>query len=258
MTLQAILDRIKVLKPYIDEDLGEGHYSTLDSRRARQRNAIDETKDLKREYYNSLMKSSVFIVVSGQNKVEFVKNAETKFDCFSADTMSMFKDLAKRIPKEIYLNKIAGPVLYDTLLNHLEDKAREMGVTSYPAFSYKSEYQRQLNSTEDLENAIKKVIVDQVGAELVGVEALNSILDKAISIGHVAALTPIVLTADDDKEALSLIEGLKRLSKRSYAVNAGKLHKGQKLASGILFSKDGESESVKETLDKIVSFVVGK
>lgn len=257
MTLQTILERIKNLKPYVDQDLREGHYSTLDSLRARQRNAIEETNALKREYFNSLKNSAVFIVVSGQNKEEFAQTAVSEFHCFSADTMAMFKDLASRVPKELYLGKVATAVLYDNIQNHLSDKATEMGISAYPMFSFKAEYQRNLDTQEDLENACKKVVLDQVGAELVGIESLNSILDKAVAMGHSATLTPVVLQANNDAEALQMVEGLKRLSKRAFAVNAGKLNKGQKTTAGILHSKDGESASVKETLTKILSLSVG-
>lgn len=251
MSLSRVLEEIKNVKPLAEEDISSGPRETYAGREGRKRNAIDRMKTLKERYIEELRLSSVFIFVVGSYKDQFSELAAKEFNCFSADPEELYKDLANRLPAELYDNKTPTANLFDIMSRHLEDKANEMQVLGYPLITMKQEYFRAINGKEDFVNLIKEAINDQVGSEMAGLCIIRSLADKAIDTGHGSKITPIVLATDDEKLVLDLNSSLGRIGARSFLVAAGKGAKSLKTVEGTFMIKESTKENVENVLTTI-------
>jgi hypothetical protein len=97
---------------------------------------------------------------------------------------------------------------------------------------------------------IRNAIVDQVGSELVGINAVHSIVDSAIAKNHSDPVTPVVLNTSDEKFALDLQKNLKRLTSRVFLVSAGK-SESFKNNKDVMTVKKVSEETVGEVLSNI-------
>jgi len=251
MSLQNTLEEIKRLKPLAEEDLSTGPIETYVSREGRKRNAKERLKALREEYIDALRTSAVFIIVSGSNKNEFLDLATNEFKCFTADPEGFYKDLANRLPSELYANKTSGANLFDIMGRHLEEKAQEMHVLGYPQLIMKQQYRRAINNKEDFVELIKQAINEQVGSEISGLHMVRSLVDSAISAEHGLKLTPIVLATDDENLALDFNSTFNRIGSRSFLVAAGKGAKAVKSREGTFALKEVTKESVENVLTNV-------
>lgn len=251
MSLSKTIEEIKVLKPIADENLADGPRETYQGREGRKRNAISKLKDLKERYIDELRLSAVFILVAGSAKDEFAEVAKNEFKCFTADPEGFYKDLANRLPPELYAQKTPPANLFDIMGRHLEDKATEMKIIGYPQLIFHSKYQKACNGKEDFVNLIKEAINDQVGSEITGIHVVRSLADEAIAVNHGGRITPIILATNDEKLALDLRGTLGRIGSRVFLVAAGKGAKELKKENGTFAVKEINNESVENILTNI-------
>lgn len=251
MSLQKVLEEIKVVKPLSEEDISAGPRETYAGREGRKRNATERYKDLKEKYIDELRASAVFILVCGSGKDQFSEVAQKEFGCFSSDPDGFYKDLANRLNPELYNGKTSGSNLFDILGRYLEDKATEMKLSSYPQLIMKQQYFRAIKDKNDFVSLIKQAINEQVGSEIVGIHTLREVSEKAIDAGHGSKLTPIVLSTDDEELALDLNSTLGRIGSRSFLVSAGKGAKTIRSIDGAFAVKEIDKESVENVLTNI-------
>lgn len=250
--LAEIVKEIKKTKPLVDENLESGHYSTLNARRGRQNRAIETMKELTAKYEHALLQSSVFIVVAGALKDEFTNVALEKSGAFSADPEDFYKDLLKEIHPSMYKS---GPSnIFDILGRVLENKMLSLNVREYPQPQFKASYQRAINTSDDVLQLIKDTVNDQVGGEIAGVNAIHSIVPKAIEKGYGGRVAPIILNTNDEKLALKLIPSLNELTPYVFLVVAGKANKNFKI-KGAIAVKDASEESVGSAMKTIEGMV---
>lgn len=253
MSLETTIKAIKEAKPFAEENIETGPMETMGGRRGRKIQAIEQLKMLKRQYRTDLLTSAVFIIVAGSARSDFEKVATEKFGLFSADPDEFYKDLANRVSPSLYLGKESVSNLFDVLGRHLEDKMNELDVNEYNQLIFKAEYVQNITSPEEFTTLAKRAINKQLGAEIVGVQAVTSILDKAIENEHSAKTTSIVLSTGDEALALSLVQDLERITSRIFLVVAGKGSKTLKGVQESISVKDATEDTVKSTLDTIKS-----
>lgn len=252
MSLSKVIEQIKAASVYAKEDVNSGPIETLNGRRGRKNQAIEQLRVLKNQYKTELTESAAFIIVTGEKRDAFTSAAVESFNCFSADPNDFYVDLARRIPAALYQGQESVSGLFDVLGRHLEDKASEIGIVGYPQMIFRQGYRTVLKSQEDLVDLVRQAINDQVGPEIVGIQAINSLLDKAIEKEHGAKVTPIILSTGDETLALKLEESLDRLRPRGvFLVVAGKGSKSLRATEGVLLVKDPTPESVEQTLKTI-------
>jgi hypothetical protein len=227
MSLEQTLKEIKTLKPFAEEDLenldpATTNPATLGGRRGRKMQALEQITRLKRDYKQQLMSSALFLVVVGSERQNFEHAATgNKFGLFSADPEQFYNDLAGRVAPALYQGKESVSGIFDVLGRHLEDKANELDLASYPQLIFKESYTGYLTNVKDFTRLVKRAVNDQMGAEIVGIQAVNSILDTAVERGHAGKTTPIILSTDDLQLAKELLRDLGRLSSRVFLVQAG-------------------------------------
>lgn len=253
MSLDTIIKEMKTLKPLAEEDADAGPAETMVGRRGRKNQAIIRLADLKLEYTQDLRRTAIFIIVTGTKRDEFEAIATgEKFKLFSADPETFYRDLASRIHPTLYTKNASQSNLFDILGRHLEDKMRELGLSEYNQLIFKEKYITQVSTAEEFTQVIKLAINEQIGSEIVGVQAAASIVERAIEAGHNAKVTPIVLNTADEKLAYSLSGDLGRITPRVFVINTGKSSKELRAIEESINLKEVTEESVKSTLDQII------
>lgn len=252
MSLSKVLEEIKKVKPHADEDCEVGPIETLNGRRGRKRAAIEQLKTLKRQYTDELRRSAAFILVTGSARDSFTNIATQEFKCFSADPEAIYKELANRISPALYQGRDTVGDLFDVLGRHLEDKAGEIGIVGYPQLIFKQQYRRNISNKEEFAELVKQALNEQVGGEIVGINAVHTLTNEAIERNHSARVTPIILSSSDEKLVVDLSSSLERLTSRVFVVTAGKSSKAIKASvPGVISIKEPTNESVEQALTTI-------
>lgn len=243
-----MLKKIKELEPFVNEDVESGPVETLNARRGRKNQAIETIKQLEQEYANDLRQTAAFIVVTGDKSQEFARIATENFKCFNSDPNSFYSDLVERVPQSLYLGKENVASLLEIVGRHLEDKMLDFQVVrGYPQLVFKQEYRITVNSKEDFLNLVRQALLEQIGGEIVGIQAVHDLTKEAIKLEHSSKFTPVLLPTTDEKFALTLSKDLARISNKVFVVTAGKTSE----ASSSLEVKELSNDSVKKVLKNI-------
>src|ERR1035437_1434719 len=193
MSLTSILNEMELNRGPAEMDVSMGSPETYGGRIGLKRASIEAMKRLTLQYRNELMASTVFIVVTGPGRNSFTELASgDSFGCFSTDPDEFYKDLASRIDPSLFGREGVNK-LFNIAGNILEDKALELDINSYNAIRFSDKYNRGVKTVEDFVPVIREAINDQVGPEIVGVNAVASIVTKAIARNHLAEITPLIL-----------------------------------------------------------------
>lgn len=256
MSLTQTMEKIKTNLPYTTEDVDSGPRETMAARRGRKARAIDEVKTLKREYRQGLLQSAVFIITTGSEKDAFGSWAASPFECFVANPSLFYEQLANRIPEVLWKGKESMVNLFDVIGRHLYDMAVDLDLNEYDQLIFKQEHYVSIKTKADLVALLKKALNAQVGSEIVGIQAVTSIVDIAIERSHTAKATPIVLATDDEALALDLESSLRRLNPRGvFLVVAGKGTKNLRAVPGVISIKEPTEESVGQAIKSIKSAI---
>jgi len=259
MSLQRTMEEIKTTLPFTTEDVDAGPRETMPGRRGRKARAIDQMKTLKRDYRQGLLQSAVFIITTGSEKDAVAALATEKQECFSANPDFFYEQLANRIPEALWKGKESVVNLFDVIGRHLYDMAVDLDLNEYDQLIFKQEHYVSIKTKDDLVLLLKKAINAQVGSEIVGIQAVTSIVDNAIEKSHTARVTPIVLATDDETLALDLESSLRRLNPRGvFLVVAGKGTKNLRAVPGVISIKDPSEENVAKAFQQIKGAIKGE
>lgn len=259
MPLDTILKEIKTLAPVAHEEVLPDPINTYSGRLGRQRQAQVSLVDLKQNYTRELLRTAVFIVVTGAKRDAFTEIATNdKFKLFAANAETFYEDLANRIHPSLYMGKASPSNLFDVLGRHLEDKMNELNLSEYNQLVFKEKYIQKISTQEEFKTVLKTAINEQVGSEIVGIQAVNDITNTAISKNHSAKITPIVLNVNDQKFAVNLIVDLERLTNKVFLVVAGKAPKDLKSIANALTVNEVNEETIEATLAQIKNSLKNK
>jgi hypothetical protein len=256
MSLSNLLSEIKSNQAAAEMNPNVGPPETLNGRIGMKRNAAETNKRLKRQYRTELMAQVAYIVVTGSNRDAFTEVASGEnFGCFTADPDNFFKDLASRMDKSLF-GRESTKNLFSIAGNIIEDKAIELDLQSYPMLSFNERYNTTVRSPEEFVPVIRNAVNDQVGSELVGINAVYSVVDEAIRKDYSATVTPVILSTSDERFALDLSKNLKRLTPKVFLVAAGTASRELKETLGTFSVKNPTEDSVGKTLTTIRSKIV--
>lgn len=262
MSLTKILEQIKTDQVNAATPVTNEPRETYTGRLGRQQRAVENLKDLKVQYRKELRDSAVYIVVVGSAKDDFTNTATESFGLFSANPTELYNDLANRLSPGLYQSNASTHDLFQVFGRHLEDKAIELGLEEINQMVFRQEYRRNITSKEGVVQLITEAINQQIGPELVGIQAVHSITDKAIESNHLSKTTPILLSTESEQLALDLVSSLYRLNvdratgfqrhaKNTFLVIAGKSTKALRNVPGSISVKEVTKESVEQTLTTI-------
>lgn len=248
MSLGIVLKKIKELEQFANEDVESGPVETLNARRGRKTQAVETIKQLQQEYASDLRQTAAFIVVTGDKSQEFSSMATENFKCFSFDPNYFYLDLVNRLPQSLYVGKETVSNLFEILGRHLEDKMLEFQIVrGYPQLVFKQEYTVAINSKQEFVDLVKRALVEQIGGEIVGIQAVHELTKEAIKLEHTSKFTPILLPTTDEKFALTLRQDLARISNKVFIISAGKTSE----VEDTLEVKELNSDNVKKVLKTI-------
>lgn len=253
MSLNAILQEIEKTRPVATLDLTLGNENTFRGREGMKRAAVDRLEQLKTDYKKALVESTFFIILTGANRTLFNEVASNPdFGCFSVDPDNFYNDLASRVDSKLF-GRESTKYLFNIANNALYDKALEIGVSrnSIVEIKFDERYNRAVKNTNELAALLKQAVNDQIGSEIVGLDAITSIADRALEQKHSGSITPVLLNTGDENFALDLQKNLTRLKTKTFIVVAGKASKTLQTFPGAFVVKNVTEETVGETLKSI-------
>jgi len=254
MSLDVVLKKIKTLQPLANENLDEGPLDTMRARIGRKNQAVESLKRLRSEYSSDLLNTAAFILVIGDKRDEFTLTATENHKCFNTNPDTFYSDLVDRIPASSYAGKESISNIFDILGRHLEDKMLEFDrINGYPQLIFRNEYGRTIRNREDFLSLVKQALTEQIGGEIVGIQAVHSLVDKAIELEHTSKFTPILLPTGDEKFALTVAKDLERISSKVFVIVAGNAEQGNLKDTELDIVTVGEptSDGVKKALKTI-------
>lgn len=231
--LSTILEKINEVRPVAEEEIDEINFpQTLAARLGRKRQAVEQMTQLKREYIREMLRSAVFVVVAGSEAASFNKAAE-KFGTFTGSSQDLYEELAEKISPHLLEGRENTKYLFDVLTRAMEEKAHELELASYNQLQFNETFNQPITTRQEFADMACAAISEQVGSEIVGINAAYKLADKAIAAQHGSRLTPIALTAPDSY-AVALASDLRRITPRVGLVVAGEASPNLKGAADVV------------------------
>lgn len=254
VSLEKIVQQIKDTRALAEEDImGDGtkkpNPSTLQTRLSRQRSAKGMLPNLYSQYKSELAKRMVYILVTGEQASSTEATLlENGMLVYNAD--KFYNDILENIPPRMYDGHASPAAVFDVVAGHVENKAGEIDLASYPAPIYKRTYSQKIDSKEKTLDLIKKIVNVEIGTEMVGYAALEAACRVAVNDDFAGATLPVAITLNDVNLAEDLAKGLKKLSKEFYLLTVGKVPSNLKTISASS-SKDVEAENITKAVEAI-------
>jgi hypothetical protein len=221
MSLNKIVEDIKKNKVLAEEQIDEdSDPRTLRGRLGRKNSAKEKLKLLYRDYKKTLVNKMAMLLVTGNKAEEFCEIAQAEGNMFLALADNLYEDISSRIPEPVIKRGMKTAAIIDILGRHLEDKATELDIASYPAIVYKSKYDKKVENSKDMLELTKILVNSEVGSELVGYDVLEQVSRQAVNDMFDGKILPVVVLLKDDSIVNDVIEGLKKIGVVS-AVLAG-------------------------------------
>jgi hypothetical protein len=221
MSLNKIVEDIKKNKVLAEEQIDEdSDPRTLKGRIGRKNSAKEKLKLLYRDYKKTLVNKMAMLLVTGSKAEEFCEIAQAEGNMFLALADNLYEDISSRIPEPVIKRGMKTAAIIDILGRHLEDKATELDIASYPAIVYKSKYDKKVENSKDMLELTKILVNSEVGSELVGYDVLEQVSRQAVNDMFDGKILPVVVLLKDDSIVNDVIEGLKKIGVVS-AVLAG-------------------------------------
>jgi len=224
MSLEAILEEIKKEKVVAEQDLDLVSPMVLYVKKGQVNSAKERLEKLYIDYKNQILRQSIFILVTGQDSETFASIANESFKCFTLDTETFYKEIANEISPQLYEGKNINSSVFDVVNNVLEDRMKNLDVMSYNFLTFDSKYSRMINSKPELVEVLKNAINDQVGGEVIGLDALEKVSKEAVNSDYKSKIVPILLYTKDEGLVSSISDDLRRVNPRVVRVSAGKVN----------------------------------
>ncbi|MHA1675945.1 MAG: hypothetical protein ACTSU6_02090 [Candidatus Njordarchaeales archaeon] len=184
--------------------------------------AKEDLEDLFAEYRTEMRNRVAFILAVGGQAEKFANVAEKSFGCFSADAETFYYDMVRNIPEKAYLNQVPHRGLIDHLTHQFEARAKAIGIVGYQGMLFESKYKGpKITDIKGIMEFAKKVFNDKVGSEVVGIDALDKISEKAANSGYSGKTVAIVLHTTDEELTKSFSKDFKNICKNVFIVSAG-------------------------------------
>lgn len=256
MNIQNLVKQIQEKTLAANDNLEDATNSTRAMREGNRRAARESLADLKQEYRKQLLTSASYVVVSGSQSKELEAAIESESLALTVDSEEFYQELLSKIDERSYMNRPVDGTFFNALANSIEDIAREIGIKSYPQILFKSEYHQIISSKDQVLKLLKLIVNKDLGSELIGIHAVNKVMDKALKREQADSFTPLFLTAEDKTLALALSNDLGRLSSNVFLVCAGKTSKSLKNVQNSLSIDEVNKETIEQLLEAIRSKTV--
>lgn len=250
MNLKELNETIKKEQETIarlDKDINEGNLLHVIRTKSGQLSQAKLRLEQARQQYVDELRSGALLMVAvseDSEKLNKFNELSNSYGCFTADAEILYKEVLKNIPGRLVEGQTTTGILFDHVNNFLEDRAREIGISSFVPVTFHSKYKRTLKSKEDALEVIKRAINDSVGGEFVVIDTISRLLPLAIEAEWDNKTFPIVLTTKDSVLASELVGDAKtRLGMPAFVVSIG----DEELSNSVNVKEVSET-SVKDAL----------
>jgi hypothetical protein len=170
------------------------------------------------------VRSKVFaIIVSGSEADEFERIASSIAKLQGLDADALYEELISKMDQRLFEQKEQNAYLIEIAARYLEDIAKDIGVLSYPQIIYNQKYDGRTSTRQEAFKLIKRVIEEQVGAEMAAIFLIDHAVRRAYEHDIDAKVHPLLIKVKDDGQSLpTLLSSLKTLGNKSIVVSAGK------------------------------------
>jgi len=252
MSLTTVLEEIKETKKIALTDLDTVSPRAYPYKLGQVNSAKAKLESLYINYKHELLNKAIFILVTGSDSALFSEIAERDFKCFKTDGKILFKEIANEIDPSIYLNKKVNSSVFEVIGNVLEPRLKDLDIVSYNTLMFEAKYEKVIKNDNDFVQLITESVSDIIGAEVVGLDALERISKEAVNKGYKSKMVPILIHSKDEGFISSISNNLKTLSPRVVTIAAGKVKKKNDL--NILASiTEVDEQSVGKALKEIAA-----
>jgi len=217
-----LIEEIKRQRQFAEDTLEDATPQTIKARKSRKLNAQMRLKELFFEYRQAIRSKVFAIIVIGSETDEFERIASSISGLQGLDADAFYEELVSKMDERLFTQKEQNAYLIQIASRYLEDIARDIGVISYPQIIYKQKYDGRTSTRQEALKLIKRVINEQVGAEMAAIFLIDQAVRTAYEHDIDAKVHPLLIKVKDDGESLpTLLSSLKTLGNKSIVVSAG-------------------------------------
>lgn len=256
--LKELLEEIKLKKAKIatEKDLETvDNPHTYRSKMAHITRAKSDLEDHIEAYRMCILKSVAFILVTGKNTDKFNSIASEEFGCFEVGADEMYEKMIKDVPESLYLNHTLPAEVFTKINYTFQEMASELDIVSYVPMSYEHKHKKMIKSKDELLKIVKDAFNTYTGSEVVGLYAVNSILNTALKAEYDNPVTPIILHSTDETLIKDLANNLNKITNNVFVVSAGGIKDEQLKVRATVSMKSVTSKQVEEGLLTIKNLI---
>lgn len=182
------------------------------------RRAQEDLAALFKAYKEQVSRKAVFILTEGPGSDKFTEIAAEGL--YVIDSKDMFAKVVDKLNPVLYSNQKLTVDTMNTVMNYFREVAEEAEIISYPEVDFKSKYIVPLNKREDLEKALRSIVVEQIGAEMIGYYTVHLVSRMAIEEKFSGKVVPVLIKTDSQELNNQLLKALKNITKNVFLVDA--------------------------------------
>jgi hypothetical protein len=221
MSLENVLEKISNEQIVANQDLNTVSPAVLPYKKGQVRAAKDRLELLRNELKQETLKRSVFIVVTGDQNKQFAEIAEQEFRCYNVSANQLATDIVNKMSDQLYLGKALNANTFEIVDNLLEDRMKDLDIASYNRLAFNAKYLRNIKNKQEMIDLVSEAIADSIGSEVLGLDALERVVDLIVESKKASRVVPIVLTTNNDILTNDLQKNLKRIASKVFSVSAG-------------------------------------
>lgn len=248
--MQETLQEIQKQKAIAQSDAGHD-VRTQRFKQGKIRQAKEKLDTLYMEYRRLVQSNAVFIVACGSEADSFAQTASEEYQCFAYEADSFYKSLLSQVPEKVYLNQMASRSFFEHLSAKFEDRAKEIDIIGFMPLVFEAKFKRKVTSVDDALDITMRAMNEKIGAEIVGLDAIEKAANKAVNDNFEGQVIPIVLYTKDATLAQEILTDLPRINKNVFLVSAGKNDKKNLQSTPINGMVEVTKEEVEKTLINI-------
>ena len=246
--LKEIIEKIIETKRIAETDVPLEPVQTYQHRKANKAQAVYNLDSLMVDYRNEVLKSSILMLVTGEDKNAFAKIASEEYACIAFEAEQVFADIANKIDPHNYLGKKANIYLIEMIEEELKTIAFKAGIQSMPELKCEAKHDRNFNSKKDFVDYIQEIVLEYIGAELLVVIAISYASEIAINELRPSSILPVMLTSNDFAFLEEIKNNGQSFTKNIFTISCGKVKKNTNCGIRL---KEATSEEVEKCLLEI-------
>lgn len=251
MSLENVLEKISEEQTVANQDLNLVSPRVIAYKKGQVVAAKERLELLRQDLKKEVIKRSVFIVVTGSDSEQFASIASEEFKCLSFSANRLASDVVNKLSDQLYLNRTLNANTFDIIDNLLEDEMKRLDIASYNRLAFSAKYLRNIKSKQDMIDLVNQALADSVGSEVIGLDALDKVVENIIDTKKVSRIVPIILHTYNNDLVLDLAKNLKTITNKVFTVSAGTNVKTLNLTNFSI--EETNEETVGQTLKQIAT-----